>query len=205
MRDEVRSYVLEHLDGDGVRLVDETGFLKKVGCSAGVQRQYPGTAGRIVNAQVGVSLAYGSDQGRALIDHRLYLAEHTWCQDPDRRSGSDVPEGVEFATKRRLVLQMIEATLDAGCRSSWVTGERSTVRTRSFALPWKHARSVTSWRSPTPACASTRTAPSSRQTRRLPPCPRTPGTDGEPVPGRRARATTTGHGYRSALTATGVC
>lgn len=123
VRDEVRSYVLDHLGGDGVLVVDETGFLKKGLRSAGVQRQYTGSAGRIENAQVGVFLAYASSQGRALIDRRLYLPEHTWCRDPERRSGSGVPEQVEFATKPRLALQMIEAALDAGCASSWVTGD----------------------------------------------------------------------------------
>ncbi|GGV71434.1 hypothetical protein GCM10010277_83320 [Streptomyces longisporoflavus] len=38
-------------------MVDETGFLKKGRSSAGVQRQYTGTAGRMENAQVGVFLA----------------------------------------------------------------------------------------------------------------------------------------------------
>ncbi|MFF1594603.1 IS701 family transposase [Streptomyces sp. NPDC058286] len=75
------------------------------------------------NAQVGVFLAYASNQGRALIDRRLYLPEHTWCQDSERRSGSGVPEDVDFATKPRLALQMIEAALDAGCTASWVTGD----------------------------------------------------------------------------------
>ncbi len=60
MRDEVRSYVLEHLGGDGVLIVEETGLLKKGDRSAGVQRQYTGTAGRIENAQVGVFLSYAS-------------------------------------------------------------------------------------------------------------------------------------------------
>ncbi|MDI5969397.1 IS701 family transposase [Streptomyces sp. SL13] len=123
VRDEVRSYVPEHLSGDGVLIVDETGFLKKGDRSAGVQRQYTGTAGRIENTQVGVFLAYASEQGRALIDRRLYLPEHTWCEDSERRSGSGVPEDVEFATKPRLALRMIEAALDAGCQSAWVTGD----------------------------------------------------------------------------------
>ena len=58
-RDLCRDYALEHLGApDGVLIVDETGFLKKGGHSAGVARQYSGTAGRIENAQIGVFLAY---------------------------------------------------------------------------------------------------------------------------------------------------
>ncbi len=41
-------------DRDGVLIVDDTGFLKKGTRSAGVQRQYSGTAGRIENCQIGV-------------------------------------------------------------------------------------------------------------------------------------------------------
>jgi SRSO17 transposase len=58
VRDDVRDYVVEHLGvPGGVLIVDETGFLKK-GCkSAGVQRQYSGTAGRVENCRLGVFLA----------------------------------------------------------------------------------------------------------------------------------------------------
>ena len=55
--------------------LDETGFVKKGSKSAGVQRQYCGTAGRIENCQIGVFLAYASRYGRALIDRALYLPE----------------------------------------------------------------------------------------------------------------------------------
>ena len=51
------------------------GFLKKGTKSAGVQRRYSGTAGRIENCQVGVFLAYASRHGHALIDRELYLPE----------------------------------------------------------------------------------------------------------------------------------
>lgn len=61
MRDDVRTYTQEHFGtADGVLIVDETGFLKKGRESAGAQRQYTGTAGRIENSQVGVFLAYPS-------------------------------------------------------------------------------------------------------------------------------------------------
>jgi SRSO17 transposase len=53
-RDDLRGYVLDHLgDPGGVVVADETGFLKKGVHSAGVQRQYSGTAGRIENCQLG--------------------------------------------------------------------------------------------------------------------------------------------------------
>src|SRR5689334_14123690 len=58
VRDYVRDYVIEQLGPDGVLIVDETGFLKKGVGSAGVQRQYTGTAGRVENSQIGVFLAY---------------------------------------------------------------------------------------------------------------------------------------------------
>jgi SRSO17 transposase len=55
LRDDVRTAVIEAL-GDaeqGVLVVDETGFVKKGTKSAGVARQYSGTAGRIENSQIG--------------------------------------------------------------------------------------------------------------------------------------------------------
>src|SRR2546425_3032642 len=57
VRDELRTYVSEHLGAaDGILVVDETGFLKKGKKSAGVARQYSGTAGRRENCQIGVFL-----------------------------------------------------------------------------------------------------------------------------------------------------
>jgi SRSO17 transposase len=51
--DDLRAYVVEHLgDPDAVLVLDETGFLKKGNKSAGVKRQYSGTAGRIENSDV---------------------------------------------------------------------------------------------------------------------------------------------------------
>ena len=66
-----------------VLVIDETGFLKKGQHSAGVARQYSGTAGRIENCQIGVFLAYASSQGHALLDCALYLPKD-WTQDGER-------------------------------------------------------------------------------------------------------------------------
>src|SRR4029079_17580275 len=73
VRDDLQAYVIQHLgDPDGVAVLDETGFLKKGSKSAGVQRQYSGTAGRIENCQFGVFLGYASRHGQVLIDRALY-------------------------------------------------------------------------------------------------------------------------------------
>jgi hypothetical protein len=55
VRDKVRRYVVvDHLgQPSGILIVDETGFLKKGTKSAGVARQYSGTAGRRENQQIG--------------------------------------------------------------------------------------------------------------------------------------------------------
>jgi SRSO17 transposase len=122
-RDLCRDYVLEHLGApDGVLIVDETGFLKKGEHSAGVARQYSGTAGRIENVQIGVFLAYASSKGHALIDRELYLPEE-WCDDAARRDEAAIPEEVTFATKPALARQMIGGALDAGLPCAWVLGD----------------------------------------------------------------------------------
>jgi SRSO17 transposase len=122
-RDICRDYVIEPIGRpDGVLVVDETGFLKKGTHSAGVARQYSGTAGRIENCQIGVFLTYVSSRGHALIDRALYLPE-AWCADTGRRVEAAIPEDVMFATKPALATQMIARALDAGIPCGWVLGD----------------------------------------------------------------------------------
>jgi SRSO17 transposase len=91
--------------------------------SAGVARQYSGTAGQIENCQVGVFLAYAiPGGGRALIDRELYLPR-SWADDPARRAAPGIPEDTAFATKPALAAEMIGAALGAGVPAAWVTGD----------------------------------------------------------------------------------
>jgi SRSO17 transposase len=123
VRDDLRSYVIEQLGSvDAVLVVDETGDLKKGAASAGVQRQYSGTAGRVENCQVAVFLSDASPAGHALIDRELYLPR-SWTADPARCAAAGIPEGIMFATKPKLARQMIGRALDAGTPAAWVTGE----------------------------------------------------------------------------------
>jgi SRSO17 transposase len=123
VRDDLRAYVVEHLgDPDAVLVLDETGFVKKGMKSAGVQRQYSGTAGRVENCQIGVFLGYASRHGRALIDRALYLPE-AWADDAGRRAEAGVPAEAALTTKPKLGLAMLERALDAGVPCAWVTGD----------------------------------------------------------------------------------
>lgn len=123
VRDDLQAYVVERLgDEDAVLVLDETGFLKKGTKSAGVQRQYTGTAGRIENSQVGVFLGYASRHGRALIDRALYLPKE-WAEDVDRRRQARISAEVAFTTKPKLGLAMLERARAAGVPFSWITGD----------------------------------------------------------------------------------
>jgi SRSO17 transposase len=123
VRDDLRSYVVEHLgDPAAVLVVDETGFLKKGTKSAGVARQYSGTAGRIENCQVGVFLAYASPRGRAFLDRALYLPK-AWAADAARREEAGIPPGVHFATKGELARAMLGRAFAANVPAAWVTGD----------------------------------------------------------------------------------
>lgn len=122
-RDILREYVVEHLGaGEGVLIVDETGFVKKGQHSAGVQRQYSGTAGRIENSQIGVFLCYAGDGGSAFIDRELYVPRQ-WIDDRTRCEAAGIPASVEFDTKPQMARRMLERALDAGVPCAWVTGD----------------------------------------------------------------------------------
>ena len=125
VRDDVRAHVIEHIgDPGGVLIADETGFVKKGTMSAGVQRQYSGTAGKVENCQIGTFLAYASARGRALIDRELYLPK-SWTGDRDRCRAAAVPDEVVFATKPEQAQAMIERAVEAGVPFAWFTADEA--------------------------------------------------------------------------------
>jgi SRSO17 transposase len=125
VRDDLRAFVVEHLgDPCAVLVADETGDLKKGTATAGVQRQYTGTAGRIENAQVAVYLGYASPAGHALIDRELYLPQ-SWTGDLARCQAAGIPADAEFATKPQLARRMIGRAIAAGVPFSWFTADEA--------------------------------------------------------------------------------
>lgn len=125
VRDDVRAYVVETIGAkDGILIGDDTGFLKKGTRSAGVQRQYTGTAGRTENCQIGTFLAYASSKGRALIDRELYLPR-SWTEDRARCRAAGIPDEVPFATKNEHFTWMLQRAIDAGVPFAWVTADEA--------------------------------------------------------------------------------
>lgn len=90
-----------------VWIVDDTGMLKQGTHSVGVQRQYTGSAGKIANCQIAVTLSVATRHEAVPIDVALYLPQ-TWATDPDLRKKARIPDGVTFKTKPELALDMIE-------------------------------------------------------------------------------------------------
>jgi SRSO17 transposase len=126
VRDALGGYVAAHLGDPGAVLVaDDTGFEKSGACSAGVQRQYTGTAGKITNCQVGVFLGYAVPGGpRALIDRELYVPR-SWTADRKRCVAAGIQPGTGFATKPELARAMIERALAAGLPFGWFTADEA--------------------------------------------------------------------------------
>ena len=88
-------------------IIDDTGFLKQGKHSVGVKRQYTGSAGKVANCQIGVSLTVSNGLEHLPIDFELYLPEE-WCNDPTRRREARIPEDIRFKTKVDLALDAID-------------------------------------------------------------------------------------------------
>ena len=94
-------------------ILDDTGFLKQGSHSVGVQRQYTGSAGKITNCQVGVSLSVATRTEHLPIDFELYLPE-SWTESPARRKEARIPDAVQFRTKPQLGIAMVRRALADG-------------------------------------------------------------------------------------------
>jgi len=98
--------------GEGVLIVDDTGFAKKGAHSVGVARQYSGTLGRVDNCQVVVSAHYVDRVFDWPITARVYLPE-IWAEDRQRREKAHVPPSVRFQTKGQIALDLVDFAREA--------------------------------------------------------------------------------------------
>ncbi len=123
VRDDLRTYILEHLGNtSAIVVIDETSFPKQGKKSAGVGVQYCGTTGQVENCQVGVFLAYVTAKGHTLIDRELYLPLD-WTEDCDRCQAAAIPDSVCFQTKPELASRMLARLWNAQIPIAWVVAD----------------------------------------------------------------------------------
>ncbi|WP_371100909.1 IS701 family transposase [Streptomyces sp. PU_AKi4] len=140
--EHLQAYVAERLgEADGVLILDDTGFVKKGTTSAGVQRQYSGTAGRTENpprgtpSQIGVFAAYATTHGRAPADRELYLPK-SWTDDRERCRAAKIPDERVFATKPELARAMVLRALASPLPIAWVTADAA------YGQEWRFRRAL---------------------------------------------------------------
>jgi len=118
-------------EGDGVLLIDDTGFVKKGSASVGVARQYTGTAGKVCNCQVTVNCHYAERTLAWPVATRLYLPR-AWTDDPARCAKAHVPPEIEFQTKAEIALALVDEADAAGVPAECVVADgdyTATIRT----------------------------------------------------------------------------
>jgi len=129
-------------------IFDDTGFLKQGKDSVGVQRQYTGSAGKVENCQIGVSLVVSNGKEHLPIDFELYLPAQ-WLDDPKRRKSTRIPEGLAFKTKPELALDMLARAMADGIPGKIVLadsayGDSSAFRDAVFAYGLDYAVGIKS-------------------------------------------------------------
>jgi hypothetical protein len=110
-------------------VLDDTGYLKSGDASPCVARQYTGTAGKVTNCQIGVSVHLASDEASCPANWRLFVPER-W--DPAsskapgdvaaRRRRAGIPDHARHREKWRLGLDMIDEMIRCSFPEVWRSG-----------------------------------------------------------------------------------
>jgi SRSO17 transposase len=120
----VRSRIAELVD-EAVQpvawAIDDTGLLKCGTASPCVARQYTGTAGKVTNCQIAVSVSMVTDTASCPVDWRLFLPEPWDPASPkarpdvqQRRRKAGIAENIVHREKWRLALDMVDELIGWG-------------------------------------------------------------------------------------------
>jgi SRSO17 transposase len=106
-RQRVEKMIAEVTLGDGVLVLDDTGFPKQGKTSVGVARQYSGTLGKVGNCQMAVTCCDTDSQATWPVAVRLYLPQ-AWAEDLERRGKARVPDEVRFQTTPEMAVALLD-------------------------------------------------------------------------------------------------
>jgi SRSO17 transposase len=160
-RQRVEKMIAEAVGGNGVLIIDDTGFPKQGTSSVGVARQYSGTLGKVGNCQVAVTCCYTDPQATWPVAVRLYLPQ-TWAYDPERRQRARVPTELSFQTKPEIALQLLDQARAWGVPHRCVVADADYGDNPNFlrGLEARHEWYVVAVRTDFPVCVgSTATSP----------------------------------------------
>ena len=107
VRDQLARHVAQTLGGEGLLILDDTGFPKQGTHSVGVERQYSGTLGKVGNCQIGVTLQFATKREVVCLDADLYLPEDSWGNNSQRLQAAGVPEGIGYRPKWQMGLTLL--------------------------------------------------------------------------------------------------
>jgi SRSO17 transposase len=112
-------------------IIDDTGMLKQGKHSPGVQRQYTGSAGKIANCQLAISLSVATPAEHVPIDMELYMPE-SWTGDKARRREAHIPDSLVFKTKTELAIDLVTRAVDDGIPGEVVLADSFYGRSHLF-------------------------------------------------------------------------
>lgn len=121
----------DHGQDEAIAVIDETTVVKKGKMTAGVQRQYCGSTGKVENCVATVHLGFVGRAFATLVDSDLYLPEG-WAEDAARRDKAKIPSDVVFRTKPQIALDLLTRTIDAGVLFRWLTADEGYGRSGEF-------------------------------------------------------------------------
>jgi SRSO17 transposase len=121
VRDEVQDYVRERTgDAAAVLCLAETTFEKRGRTPAGVGRHYDPVAGRYVNSQLGLFLAYlCPGRAPAFVDRKLYIPP---AGSADPHTGGPTASETRAATRAELARDMIARARRRQLPCRWISG-----------------------------------------------------------------------------------
>jgi len=121
----------DHGHDEAIAVIDETTVVKKGNMTAGVQRQYCGSTGKVENCVATVHLGFVGGGLATLVDGDLFLPSG-WAEDEDRRRKAKIPREVLYRPKWQIALDILTRTSDAGVRFRWLTADEGYGRVTAF-------------------------------------------------------------------------